>query len=194
MKYTSLTLSAAMAIAVGFSTNALAQEESLGERSEVLSCFYECKDGPRPDYWVEVTSLMLVNPANRDMLATVVLLDGNENMIAYVEDDLSAEDLDEINICRTLEAANIVPPSAGMIEIALADPDDVGGTYGWVKNVVGKFFKTVDEPFDGRVTGIGKTECRVVPPSVTTPDEILDKIIVQNPPEIQPILIEGTAP
>ncbi len=107
---------------------------------------------------------------------------------------MSPEDLDEISICQNLCAGGIVPPSAGLIEVVIDDPTGVGGTYGWVKNFVGKFFKTVDEPFSGRVEGIGKTECRVVPPSVTTAAEIQAKIAAQNPPVIPPVLIEGTNP
>jgi hypothetical protein len=189
-----LLLSAAMAVLTLVSGSVVAQVESLGERSLVFTGFYECKDGPLPDYWLEVTSLMLVNPANRPMQAVVVLLNGNEQMIAVTETEMSSEDLDEINICRTLFAAGINPPPAGMIEIIVDDPHggQVGGVYGWIKDFVGKFFKTVDEPFQGRVSGIGKTECRLVPPNVTTAGEIQQKLIAQNPPVIPPILIEGT--
>lgn len=192
----SLCLAGVAAAGMTFSTTAFAQEESLGERGEVLACFYECKEGPLPDYWVEVTSLMLINAANRSMTANVILLDGNGSMIAIAATHMSPEDLDEINICRTFQAAGIFPPSAGMIEVVLTDPAGLPafGTYGWVKNVVGKFFKTVDEPFQGRVNGIGKTECRVVPPNVTTAAEIFAKLAEQNPPHIFPILIEGTDP
>jgi hypothetical protein len=69
-----LLLSAAMAVLTLVSGSVVAQVESLGERSLVFTGFYECKDGPLPDYWLEVTSLMLVNPANRPMQAVVVLL------------------------------------------------------------------------------------------------------------------------
>lgn len=195
MKIKYLLLSALMAVLV-LSSTAVVSQESDGERNTVLTCFYECKDGPLPTYWVKVTSLMLLNPANRGMTANIVMLDGNENMLAQATTQLSPEDIDEVNICRTLEAAGIVPPSAGMLEILIDDPtgSQVGGTYGWVKNVVGKFFKTVNEPFQGRVTGTGKTECRVVPPSVTTVAEIEAKLAVQNPPVLSPILIEGTDP
>ena len=46
---------------------------------------------------------------------------------------------------------------------------------------------------EGGIDGIGKTQCRVVPPTVTTPDEISRKL-GQVPPErrIKPILIEKT--
>jgi hypothetical protein len=168
--------------------------ESLGETGLVLVGFYECKDGPTPGTWAEVTSLMLTNASNRYISGTIVFLDGNQNIIAHSPIELSPEDLDEINVSRTLEAGGVPVPSAGMIEIILYDPDggEVGGVYGWMKNVVGKFFKVVDEPFDGRVTGVGKTECRVVPPSVTTRAEIEGKILASGSPEIDAILIEGT--
>ncbi len=58
----------------------------------------------------------------------------------------------------------------------------------------GKFFVNVDEPFDGRVTGIAKTECRGVPLSVTAPAEIQALFLAENPPFVSEILIEGTAP
>jgi hypothetical protein len=194
MKATRMLLPALMAGATFFATDTFAQEESLGETNQILACFYECKDGPRPDDWVEVTSLLLINAANRPMTATVALLDGNENMIAWFDDDLSPGDLDEVNICRTLQASGIAPPPAGMIEVVIEDPNGIGGTYGWVKNVVGKFFKVVNEPLDGRVTGVGKTECRVVPGSVITGAEVRADIQAQSPPQIPPILIEQTDP
>jgi hypothetical protein len=180
-----------------FSAGILVQEasaESLGERNRVLTCFYECKDGPQPDYWVEVTSLMLVNPANRGMQADVVLFDGNQNILGVAQTALSAGDLDEINICRTLYANGLPVPPAGAIGIAVDDPQGTGGTYGWVKNVVGKFFKTVDEPFEGRVTGIGKTECRVVPESAATAADLQQKVAAQGAPVVAPLFIEDTGP
>jgi hypothetical protein len=62
-----------------------------------------------------------------------------------------------------------------------------------MKNLLGKFFVTVDEPFNGRVIGLAKAECRLAPPSVTDIPTILVKVITQQPPVVQPILIEDTA-
>lgn len=59
----------------------------------VLSCFYECK--PRaPDSWQEVTTLMLANQSIKDIDAEIVFLDGNQNIIAQAQDNLSAEDVE----------------------------------------------------------------------------------------------------
>ncbi len=143
---------------------------------------------------------MLVN-ANADIsiFADMLFLDGNELIIGAADTLLSPKDLDEVNVCRTLQNAVGLPvPQAGLIEVVLSigAPFDGGGTggYAWVKNLLGKFFVNVDEPFDGRVTGIAKTECRGVPLSVTAPAEIQAKFIAADPPFISEILIEGTAP
>ena len=162
-----------------------------GEISAVRLCFYECKDGARSDWWQEVTTLMVMNP-DAETIVHFAILDGNENFIARTAVNLSEDDLDELNVCRTLEAAGIVPPSAGMVEV-FSSVGGLDGYYVTVKNLIGKFFKTVDEPFDGRVVGVGKTECRVVPPTVTTGEEISAKLQAANPPTIAPILIEDTA-
>ena len=102
---------------VGFATT-----ESSGEASEVFFCFYECKRKTvrGQDIWQEVTTLMLVN-ANADIsiFADMLFLDGNENIIAGADTLLSPEDLDEVNVCRTLEAAAIPVPQAGLIEFVL---------------------------------------------------------------------------
>ncbi len=167
---------------------------SQGEEPSVLACFYECKEGYRADWWQEVTTLMVMNPtAVEPLLPLFYVFDGNENMIAFFTIGLSKFDIDEVNLCRTLQGAGINPPSAGMIVATLLAGPDPFGPYVYIKNVIGKFFKTVDEPFAGRVTGIGKTECRVVPSSMVMPQNLLDEAAVQNPPVIPPILIEQTA-
>ena len=165
---------------------ALAQQESLGEQSSVFTCFYECKPGPTvrgTPTWQEITTLMLVNQAHSDIpppvplfventrVVRLAILDGNENLLARTQVDLSKGDLDEINICRTLQASNITPPQAGVIFGAVsigtvAGPDPRGGVSAWVKNLLGKFFVTVDEPFAGRVSGLAKARCERVPPSI----------------------------
>jgi hypothetical protein len=47
----------------------------------------------------------------------------------------------------------------------------------FIKNLTGKFFKNVDEPFDGRVTSVAKTECRTVPDTLDTFDPRLDDLV-----------------
>jgi hypothetical protein len=201
------------AAATVFHGEAIAQDfvQSLGELSSVFSCFYECKPGPLVNNvatWQEVTTLKLANQSSRSMFANILLLDGNERIRARASTFLSGEDLDELNVCRTLQQGQIVPlPEQGLIEVLLTvgalpplppggsvpDVQPAFGAYGWMKNLLGKFFVTENEPFRGRVTGIAKGECRLAPPSVTDIPTILVKVITQQPPVVQPILIEGTA-
>ena len=155
--------------------------------SRVFSCFYECKSR-RPDRWQELTTLMLVNQsATTTVTAEILFIDGNQRPIARTETILSPQDLDEINVCNTLDSGlQGSVPSAGVIEVVLSP---TGGVYGWVKNVTGLFARLQPEPFRGVVTGIGKTQCRLVGPNVVTPQQIRAK----SAPRIDPILIEGTA-
>ncbi len=53
----------------------------------------------------------------------------------------------------------------------------------WVKNLLGRFFVERDEPFEGRVTGIAKTQCQIGPPSEPY-------ILIPRP--IPPVLVENT--
>lgn len=178
-----------------------------GELSQVFACFYECKPGPVVQgipTWAEVTTLMVMNmnsgvpdPVADSRVADVVFLDGNENILGSSRGafglNLSPEDLDEINVCRTLQANGLPVPQAGLVEFYIAGGDP-GGVYAWVKNLIGKFFVTVDEPFAGRVTGIAKTECRQVPLEVSSAGEIAQKAIASGAPQnIQLILVEDTA-
>lgn len=164
-----------------------------GEASPVFSCFYECKEEDQKK-WQEVTSLMLINQsADLNLLVEVLFVDGNENPIAKTATLLSPEDLDEINVCETLNQTGIAVPSAGVIEVVLSQAGTtlpVGGAYGWVKNLLGKFKKGVAELFEGKVSGIAKTECRLVGPNVVTHGRIRAK--AQQAPMVDPILIEGT--
>jgi hypothetical protein len=207
-------LSIGFAAATAFCGEAIAQQaqfvQSLGELSSVFSCFYECKPGPLVNNvatWQEVTTLKLANQSNRFMVASILLLDGNQRIRARTATSLSGEDLDEVNVCRTLQQGGIVPPEQGLIEVLLTaqplpplppggsvpDVQPEFGSYGWMKNLLGKFFVTENEPFRGRVIGIAKAECRLAPLSVTSIPIILSKVITQQPPEVQAILIEGTA-
>lgn len=174
-------------------TNGTPKPETSGEVSPVFSCFYECKLSRRTSSWLELTTLMLVNQsAKQPLTAEILFVDGHQKPIARTSTNLSPEDLDEMNVCETLDKGGIAVPPAGVIEVVLsagATGVPVGGAYGWVKNLIGTFTRSVPEPFEGRVTGIAKTECRLVGPNVVTPSEIRAK----SAPNIQPILIEGTA-
>jgi hypothetical protein len=78
---------------------------------------------------------------------------------------------------------------AGLIEIVA-----FGAAYCWVKNVLGKFVVTENEPFKGRVDGLAKTQCRVVPFFAgESLSDFNEQLALQNPPRVDPILIEGTA-
>ncbi|MBI4640639.1 MAG: hypothetical protein HY731_08095 [Candidatus Tectomicrobia bacterium] len=180
--------------------------ESRGEVSPVFSCFYECKQertGRNPR-WLELTTLMLVNQSRDRLAAQIVFFNGREAPIAKTSTILSPQDLDEINVCETLNRGGVQVPSAGVIEVVLGVPVPTpvgtapaflpkGGAYGWIKNISGKFSKSVDEPFQGTVTGIAKTECRVVGPNVITAKEILTIFNRTDIKPINPRLIEDTA-
>jgi hypothetical protein len=173
--------------------NGQTKPETTGEVSPVFSCFYECKPHKfNAQVWRETTSLMLVNQSTRqDLTAQVVLLDGNQNIIAVAPTQLSPLDLDEINICETLDnnVAGVPVPQAGVIEVVLQP--GWGGAYGWVKNIVGGFKRGQPEPVAGFIRSVGKTECRLVGENVTTSSEILT--LLDPALFISPILIEGTA-
>jgi hypothetical protein len=169
--------------------------ETSGEASPVLSCFYECKRQiPRLRYvWKEATTLMLASTFGHAELR-VVFYDDDQNMIARTDVDLMEFDLDELYVCRTLWAGGARVPEKGLIEVVHYPNNGVFPTYGWVKNLAGLFNGYSREPFRGRnqeVTGIGKTECRVTPPSVADPFDILDAS--DDAQYVPPRLIEGTA-
>jgi hypothetical protein len=109
----------ALGAAVGlFALSGLAQAQSAtadGEQSGVLVCFYECKNGTDPSWWQEVTTLMVTNPTPTVLSPDFYFLDGNSNPIAKTSQQMGPYDVDEINVCRTLQAASVAPPSAGMI-------------------------------------------------------------------------------
>jgi hypothetical protein len=198
---TKLFLAAAMAggLTAGLASAQTGPVISEGERSSVLSCFYECEPGLRNDLWGEITVLVLENQnALEDVAARVILLDGQATMIAQMPVPLGNEDVDMINVCRTLENAGIQAPRAGAIEVILreppGDPADANaiGVYGWVKNFVGKFFVSQDDPFVGRIQGVGKTVCRITPPDVATVAQIQSKLDAQNPPNVPPVYVSDT--
>jgi hypothetical protein len=180
-----------------------AAPETSGEASPVLTCFYECKrQFPlRRHLWKEVTTLMLTSapvldgPDGELVPLGVLFYDADENVIAATEVELGPFDLDELYVCRTLLGGDGVPvPEKGLIEVVALPNGGFHPFYGWIKNLVGKFNGLYPEPFRGRhqeVTGIGKTECRVTPPSVRNPEDAFEAWI--NEPElIEPRFIEGT--
>ncbi len=83
---------------------------------------------------------MLVNQNPEDaLIALVGVFDGNQNIVAQFRTHLSPLDVDEINICRTLELDGLVPPEAGVLEIVSFETDGVtheGGVYAWVKDLI----------------------------------------------------------
>jgi hypothetical protein len=152
----------------------------VGSRDGALVCFFECKEGYQSDWWQEVTTLVFANPTipfnenTNDYLTLVLRLgfyDGQMNPIGRSVVEVGPTDVDEINVCRTLGDN---APSMGMITIT----NEAAGTseetpylpYVFIKNLTGKFFKNVDEPFDGRVTSVAKTECRTVPDTLDSND------------------------
>ena len=194
MKRQLLTLGFTAAMA--FSGQGIAQPvESLGESSAVNMCFYECKPGPTVrgvPTWAETTTVMIANPSKSALNYTIAFLDGQDKFIAIsAVGTARRDDLDELHVCRTLEAAGVSVPEAGLVYV-LSEL----GVYAWVKNLHGKFFTNVDEPFDGRVSSLAKTDCRVVPPGVRTVAQIVLDVNDQLPPpqlDIPNILVEDTA-
>jgi hypothetical protein len=174
---------------------------SAGELGAILACFFECKAGEE-GAWQEITTLLLANlEPRRQTVAnlTLVVRDGVTGpAIGVIEDTLGALDLDEIHICRSLEAAGLSAPSAGRIDVLQRNVVTVPNArplrvYGWMKNVVGKQHHGVNEPFStqNRVSSIGKTECRIVP--IVEHDEIEDRLeAVSSLPRVSPILVEDT--
>lgn len=168
-----------------------------GVSSTMLACFYECKAGPtvqgEPTFQ-EITTLMVANPGREAQAADVLFFDGNEKPVARTELFLSPSDLDELSVCHTLarNAKLLPPPSAGLIHVLVRSPR--GGTSGvvaWMKNVLGKFFVGIPEPFQGRVQGIAKTSCRAVPvPEVNDPGLLFSAADQLAP--VEAILVEET--
>lgn len=189
----------AIAMAAITATPALAQLASTGaDSSPVLSCFYECKPGPeiqgQPTYR-QVTTLPIVNNGLFTEDVDVNFLDGNQNVIATTDVNLPPRDVDELAVCNTIEAiTGAAPPRAGLIQIgnvAAAEEDRTSGVFSWIKNVNGKFFADRPEPYDGRVTGVAKSQCAyVASPEVKTPMRIAFE--GAQVPIGAPILVEDT--
>jgi hypothetical protein len=181
----------------------LAMNTSVSAQPSVLQCFYECKLDFTGARFAEVTTLMITNenqppiPGDHSNLhdATAVFLDGRENVIAQSQTLLSGRDLDELNVCATMQRAGIFPPSAGLIQIAIRDisnpdqPVDGHGVSTWMKNAVGLFSISNPEPFRQRVTGVGKTPCRNLDETIITASKLLAD---PEAPQLKPVLIEDT--
>jgi len=196
-----VAITAALALSGIARADILAQEVlgSFGERSELLSCPYECNPVSKGMGWRSVTTLMLVNPTLTDLDSTrIYFFDGNSSAVARADIVLLALDLDAVNVCRTLQEAGLAVPSAGFVTILIPDPVlsqiGSGAAYGWVRNLYGKFNITENEPFDGRVVGGSEAECRVVGPGAQNSDGLGDHIgdFFPGLPLIDPILIEQT--
>lgn len=193
-------LAATVALAALWQASAAsAQLVSTGaESSTMLSCFYECKPGPdiqgEPTYRA-ITTLLLVNNGEFEENVDVNFIDGNSNVIATTDVHLAGSDLDELAVCATIESiTGSPPPKAGIIQIGNYDDfldQQTSGVFSWVKSVSGKFFASKPEPFDGRVVGIAKTECKYVAvPEVSSPPRI--DAAGQAAPNGPPILVEDT--
>ncbi len=192
----SLVISLLVLFGAATQANAQFAPPSGGEVGSFLKCFYECKPGPDvggvPTYQ-EITTIMLTNQSPDPRVADVFYFDGKEECIAHSSIDLSPVDLDEPSVCHTLEAGGLVPPLAGLVEILVTDPLTglpADGVYAWGKNVLGKVRTDNPEPFEGRVTGFGKYECRVVPIEVRPDEAVAAKCVA--PLEVIPVLVEET--
>ena len=166
-----------------------------GESSQVHACFYECKPGPTvrgTPTWQATTTLLVgrLDPVSQiSSTYQIFYMDGDANFLARsFSSGLQSFDLDEIHVCRTLQAASIPPPKAGLAIMSTGSRSH----YWWAKNLLGKFFVDRDEPFDGKVSGIAKFGCRVVPDGVLGQFELSDRYFESGAPTIPPILIEDT--
>ena len=188
---------AAVYLAWGFPASA--QLPSTGaESSNLMACFYECKPGPEVDgqpTFSEITTLMIVNNGRETESADVFFFDGRENAVAGTKVELSPSDLDELQVCATIQSiTGAQPPQAGLIQIVhrtAFEQQRPSGIFSWVKNVGGEFSSRNPEPFDGRVVSIGKTECKYVPvPEVNDPGNVLE--MTSNARAGDAILVEDT--
>ena len=183
---------------VGVCPAAIAQDVvSSGERTQVHACFYQCKPGPTvrgTPTWQETTTFIVgrLDPvAQVSSTYFIHYLDGDRNIIARSgSNGLLSFDMDEVHVCRTLEAAGITPPEAGLAIMTSGSLSH----YWWAKNLLGKFFVTQDEPFAGRVSGVAKFNCFAVPPNVVDQFDVSDRFFASGAPSISQVVVEGTAP
>lgn len=215
---TQITVSAAVASV--FTLSLVATPSSFAQATfnrQVMACFYECKPLPSsagipPNNWMETTTLMVANemppigPVGAHiptLRAHLLYVDGNEKPLLRTRTDLSGWDLDEVHVCRTLRRNGAPVPPAGLVQIAIEPlpnaPINSGYVDVWIKNLLGKFsFGQIgaddinaDDPFvTGRVSSLGKTECRNVPPELSGP--AFDAIVSVPAPTGKTVLIEKT--
>ena len=190
-------------MAAGLCSTALAQS--------VLTCFYECKPLPTGSGFQEVTTLMVTNSASpiagavTDRFANVIFVDGNEKVLAKTRLRLSPRDVDELNVCATLEIGIGFAPSAGLIQIATSldpvgnSPDNTEAVDTWMKNLLGRFRPaspddpSTFEPFQsGRVTGIAKTQCERQFDNLVNSEILVNDPEAAEAPSVEAILIERT--
>lgn len=179
---------------------------STAQAQSVLTCFYECKPLPTGDGLQEVTTLMVTNSAGvGDRFANVVFVDGNEQVLAKTRFRLSPRDVDELNVCATLQVGIGFAPSAGLIQVATSldpvgnNPDNSEAVDTWMKNLLGRF-RSADpdqpvtfEPFQsGRVTGIAKTQCERQLNNLVNSETLVNDPEVVNAQGVEAILIERT--
>ena len=164
----------------------------------MLSCFYECKPGPEIQgqaTYRQVTTLPVVNNGLFEENVDVNFLDGNQNVIATTDVNLPARDVDELAVCNTIEAiTGAPPPRAGLIQIGnfgAIQNQRASGVFSWIKNVNGKFFADQPEPYDGRVTGVAKSQClQVATIEVNNANRI--QLDGEGVPSGPPLLVEDT--
>jgi hypothetical protein len=162
-----------------------------GSNYAYLTCFYDCKQKFRDErYWLELTTLVMLNRGS-EREYKMLFFDGNQNAIAKSYIHLSDNDLDEMNVCATLDQAareGIIDevPATGFISLKLNKwyYSDNSLVSAWIKDITGYFRKTEFEVAQSTsaASGIGKTQC-------VTDYERYEHFCV---PCIEPILIDGT--
>lgn len=213
----SLGAAAVSAFALGLAITPSSYAQTTLSR-QVMACFYECKPAPSSPTspatsWIETTTLMVANemppigpvgahiPTHR---AHLLYIDGNEKALLRTQTPLSGWDLDEVHVCRTLRANGAPVPPAGLVQIAIEPLPNTptfspGHVDVWIKNLLGRFSfgkmgsddPAADDPFvTGRVSSLGKTECRDVPAELS--DKAFDAIVSYPVPNGRTVLIERT--
>ena len=204
-----VTLSILPLAVAGFLTGASATADSAADTG-FLQCFYECKLFPpeAPSFYQEQTTLMIMNGDQPDAgvppgvvtrLANLAFLDGNERILGRARVQLSARDLDEVNVCFTIAFSSVPPappPPAGLVLVAIQAVTPAGELVPGrdvdvaVKNPVGRMSLEDPEVFNGRIEGVGKMPCFEIEAS---PDELLNDPVYQEAPIFDAILIENTS-
>ncbi len=166
---------------------------SSGEQSSLKTGFYSCKPGKRANTWKEVTTLTVLNLTSRIVgnadnnrnKAILILLDAQGNFLSGSFLTLSKRDMDEINICKTLQDARITVPKTGMLYLT----DLFGQVHAWRKNYSGRFFFNKNDPAAGRVVSVNESELRVVSPAVESALPVITDFFEESDNFIDPVLI-----